>query len=230
VRPLHSRYQPEVGDVVVGRINSVADKRWGVDINSRQNAALMLSSVNLPGGVQRRRTYEDSLQMRTFFAENDLISAEVQQVKTEGAAALHTRSLKYGKLRYGIFVTVPAGLVKRAKQHFHTLRCDVDVILGNNGYIWVTATTAADKKANAELNSSEAASHSTPITLTAADRERICRVRNCIVALGRAFISISVATIMDVHDRSLQLGLEAKQILDPKLLQQVTQVAAARIS
>ena len=30
------------------------------------------------GGVQRRRTYEDQLQMRTFFQEDDLISAEVK--------------------------------------------------------------------------------------------------------------------------------------------------------
>ena len=34
----------------------------------------MLSSVNLPGGQQRMRTYEDQLQMRNFFQEHDLIS------------------------------------------------------------------------------------------------------------------------------------------------------------
>lgn len=42
----------EVGDVVVGRITEVGQKRWKVDLNSRQDAVLMLSSVNLPGGVQ----------------------------------------------------------------------------------------------------------------------------------------------------------------------------------
>ena len=39
-----------------------------------QDAVLMLSSVNLTGGVQRRRTAEDQLQMRSYFQENDLIS------------------------------------------------------------------------------------------------------------------------------------------------------------
>ena len=34
----------------------------------------MLSSVNLSGGVQRRRTFEDQLNMRSLFKENDLIS------------------------------------------------------------------------------------------------------------------------------------------------------------
>lgn len=35
---------------------------------------LQLASVNLPGGVQRMRTYEDQLQMRSLFCEYDLIS------------------------------------------------------------------------------------------------------------------------------------------------------------
>jgi hypothetical protein len=43
----------QVGDVVVGRVTEVAQKRWKMDVNGRQDAALMLSSVNLPGGVQR---------------------------------------------------------------------------------------------------------------------------------------------------------------------------------
>jgi len=30
----------------------VANKRWRIDLRSRQAAALMLSAVNLPGGVQ----------------------------------------------------------------------------------------------------------------------------------------------------------------------------------
>ena len=74
------RYNPELGDVVVGRVTEVlqhlhpqytlllaqvlifyvflmcpfqvANKRWRIDLKSRQAAALMLSAVNLPGGVQ----------------------------------------------------------------------------------------------------------------------------------------------------------------------------------
>lgn len=43
-------------------------------VGAHKHAVLMLSSVNLPGGQQRIRTYEDQLQMRTFFQEHDLIS------------------------------------------------------------------------------------------------------------------------------------------------------------
>ena len=56
-----------VGDLIVGRISSVDSKRWKVDIHAQKDAMLQLSSVNLPGGVQRMRTYEDQLQMRTLF-------------------------------------------------------------------------------------------------------------------------------------------------------------------
>lgn len=66
---IFQRYNPEIGDLVVGRITEVTfcltrrdsleltfiqvqPRRWKVDANSRQDAVLMLSSVNLPGGVQ----------------------------------------------------------------------------------------------------------------------------------------------------------------------------------
>lgn len=50
VRPLKSRYNGEIGDVVVGRITEVQQKRWKVETNSRLDSVLLLSSVNLPGG------------------------------------------------------------------------------------------------------------------------------------------------------------------------------------
>jgi len=46
------RYNPEIGDLVIGRIVEVGPLRWRVEANARQDAVLMLSSVNLPGGVQ----------------------------------------------------------------------------------------------------------------------------------------------------------------------------------
>lgn len=50
VRPLKSRYVGEIGDVVVGRVLEVQQKRWKVETNSRLDSILQLSSVNLPGG------------------------------------------------------------------------------------------------------------------------------------------------------------------------------------
>lgn len=37
VSAARSRFNGEIGDVVVGRITSVGQKRWKVDINARQD-------------------------------------------------------------------------------------------------------------------------------------------------------------------------------------------------
>ena len=47
---LNRRYNGEVGDVVIGRIIEVQQRRWKVETHAKLNSLLMLSSVNLPGG------------------------------------------------------------------------------------------------------------------------------------------------------------------------------------
>ena len=132
VRPLRARYAPEVGDLVVGRVVEVQARRWRVDVGASQLAALPLSAINLPGGVLRKRTETDELQIRTFFAEGDLLVAEVQQIFGDGVAVLHTRSLRYGKLRNGVFFAVTGGGagagagVVRARRQVWTVSGDDD--------------------------------------------------------------------------------------------------------
>lgn len=137
VMPLRGRYSPEIGDHIIGRIVEVGNKKWKVDIGSKQHAVLMLGSVNLPGGVLRRKSESDELQMRSFLKEGDLLNAEVQSLFQDGSASLHTRSLKYGKLRNGIFLKVPSSLIVRSKNHTHNLPGNITVILGVNGFIWL---------------------------------------------------------------------------------------------
>jgi len=57
VRPLKSRYHGEIGDVVIGRVTEVSQKRWKLDTNARLDSVLLLQSVNLPGGELVRRTF-----------------------------------------------------------------------------------------------------------------------------------------------------------------------------
>jgi exosome complex component RRP4 len=192
VRPLRARYVAEVGDVVVGRVVELAPKRWKLEINARGDAQLLLSAVNLPGGVQRRRNAEDELNMRNFFREGDLVSAEVQELRGDGSVALHTRSMRYGKLDTGQFVTAQSSLVKRARRHFHTLDCGVHIILGNNGYVFLSIL-APGSTGVTEGPDATALQRAEP---DAKQRQTIARVRNAIVALDQEFIAISPETIM----------------------------------
>ena len=61
VTPVKTRYNGEIGEVVVGRIVEVQQKRRKVDIKSRLFAVLMLASVNLPRVELRRGAAEEEL-------------------------------------------------------------------------------------------------------------------------------------------------------------------------
>lgn len=159
VIPIRGRYEAETGDYVIGRITEVGQKRWKVDIGCKQDAILMLGSVNLPGGILRRKSESDELQMRNFLKEGDLLNAEVQSVYSNGQAALHTRSLRYGKLRNGVLLKVPSSLIVRQKTHSWNLPGNVSVIIGVNGFIWLSKTTNASgaPSVNASTNSAQSA-------------------------------------------------------------------------
>ena len=91
--------------------------------------------------VARRRGAEDEAAMRDVLREGDLLSAEVQAVHaSDGSLLLHARSSKYGKLMApGCLVRLPASSVGRQRQQFNELRtCGVSVILGVNGWVWVS--------------------------------------------------------------------------------------------
>lgn len=148
VRPFHARYGSTgdiSGDVVVGRIVEVAAKKWNVDAGAACHAVLLLDQVNLAGNEQRRRTHADSLQMRSMFDVGDVVIAFAQEKFADGAFSLRippgndTTSIhnKFGKAGAGALVIVSPNLVVRSNQHFVTLACGVECVLGRNGYIWL---------------------------------------------------------------------------------------------
>ena len=156
---------------------------------------------------------------------------------------MHTRNLKYGKLCNGSLVRVAPNLIKRCKQHFQHLGADiaVEVILGMNGFVWVQEAPvekeevgkgqgeggAASASAAAAETDEGAPSTYTPVTL--AGRERVCRVRNSILALARMLMPIYHATIADVYLASVAYGLPAKDLLSSQAdLQRITQAAMER--
>jgi exosome complex component RRP4 len=220
VRPYKARYAGEVGDVVVCRIAEVGAKRWKVDVNARQKGVLLLSSINLPGGEQRRRTAEDQLNMRQFYVEHDVLSAEVQTFFADGAMSLHTRSLKYGKLRTGALVAVAPSLVRRAKQHFHSFPFGVAVIFGMNGFVWVGAAAEREAEAGAPDEpppgaGGEPRPPDAPPDVPVGVRERICRVRNALVLLDSLYLPVSATTVQALFELSEEAELSPWGMLLP---------------
>lgn len=218
VKPFKARYQPEVGDVVIGRITEVAQGRWKVDINAKCDAQLLLSSVYLPGGVQRKRTYTDELNMRTLLQESDMISAEIQVIgSADGQPFLHTRSTRYGKLSEGTFVEVPSALIKRCKSHFFQCEFGVTFIFGVNGYIWIypSAADEAKKRYDGDDDVIIESKKTTPISPEV--RMRIARLKNCIVALAAHGVAIYPDTILAAYTAAEKAETPVTEMLKPEI-------------
>jgi len=214
VRPLKHRYAGSIGDVVVGRIVEVGTDRWAVEIGTAMLAHLHIGAIQLPGSEQRRRTDEDALRMREFFVENDVISAEVQKVHETGEIALQARSTRYGKLQNGVLVTLPSVYVRRQAQHLVTLNTlGIMVILGNNGWCWICAPSQVAGSGRQEtLNFSQMDVRYELVGPSV--RERICRVRNAVLALAAQGLEITPESIIFAYEESLQRRLAAWELLD----------------
>nr|XP_020829231.1 exosome complex component RRP4 isoform X2 [Phascolarctos cinereus] len=202
VKALKTRYNGEVGDIVVGRITEVQQKRWKVETNSRLDSVLLLSSMNLPGGELRRRSAEDELAMRDFLQEGDLISV----------------SLDF--LGQGVLVQVSPSLVKRQKTHFHDLPCGASVILGNNGFIWIYPTPEQrEEEAGSFIANLE------PVPLS--DREVISRLRNCIVSLVAQKMMLFDTSLLYCYEASLPHQI--KDILKPEIMEEIVMETRQRL-
>jgi exosome complex component RRP4 len=214
VRPLNYRYVGSTGDVVVGRIGDVMPERWSVEIGAGLSASLALGAIQLPGNVQRRRTDEDTLRMREFFEINDVIAAEVQKVHESGELSLQTRNARYGKLQNGVLVSVPSVYVRRQAQHIVTLpQIGVMVILGNNGMIWICAPPKVAGSGRQEtLNFSQMDVRYEKVHSDF--RERICRVRNSVLALASRGFELTPESITLVYEQSVKRGLAAWELID----------------
>ena len=187
-----------------------------VDIGSYQHAILNLTSINLPGGVQRRRSEEDQLNMRQFFKEGDVISAEVMQVSSsDGRIMLQTRNLKYGKLMNGFMVKTDSNFIRRMKNHILDFFSDrqafqIGCIIGTNGYVWIYSPTLnqLDKKAEVKIPEIK--------PVCPEERESMSLLRNVILALEREQLPIFKETINLVLDEYQQVRDKYK--LKPSLV------------
>ncbi|XP_073064222.1 exosome complex component RRP4 homolog isoform X2 [Primulina eburnea] len=241
VRTLRARYKPEIGDIIVGRVIEVAPKRWRLEINFSQDAVLMLSSMNLPDGIQRRRTAVDELNMRSVFEENDVLCAEVRGFQHDGCLHLQARSQKYGKLKSGQLLSVPPYLVKKRKQHFYHLdQYGVDLILGCNGFIWVgehvevrddTIDDLSNKSEEQNkswnmINDEESEETCTPLET----RQRICRTANAIRVLSTLGFMITVENTMEVINLSVALNDDIHEMLGAEFYVVVAEKEAERRS
>ncbi len=160
--------------------------------------------------------------MRAFLREGELIVAEVQGIYQDGSAGLHTRSLKYGKLRNGVFLSVTGsggsspGVVRSRRQvwTFPTANNggEIDIVLGVNGYIWIckhVADSAAADGGKVSITRIEESVTSEMYTarneeIGAYTRREIARVAGGIRALVEGGVRVDEETVMRAYEAALE--------------------------
>jgi exosome complex component RRP4 len=221
VSPLASSvYNGHVGDLVVGRITSVQATRWKVQLTGAvgKDASLPLSGVHLPGGVQRVRTAQDARDMRQFFQEGDLVSAEVHNIQNDGTLVLHTRSLRYGKLENGCLVVVPPVLVERRKHHFVDI-LGMTVLWGTNGYLWIQRSLPEETTTLPEVQERLRIQHArTPVL--SEERRSIARLQNSMICLRLVHAMVTPESVKCVFQASL--NFKVGDMLRPDVVLQLT--------
>ncbi|KAG6907891.1 hypothetical protein DXG01_006998 [Tephrocybe rancida] len=178
---------------------------------------------------ERRKLESDELQMRTFFEEGDLLVAEVQAFFSDGAMSLHTRSLKYGKLRNGQLVVVPPILVRRLKSHFIALPCGVDLILGLNGYIWVSKHVKESDQEGEEGFDAEAVYSNLNDRIDESTRTAISRVTNIIRVLASHFVPLTDMLLLDAYEWTVEQDGGAKDLLQEDVGDVLVATVTARL-
>lgn len=179
--PLHGKYAAQVGDVVVGVVQKISGNCWFIEIGSSERVQLSIFQVNTDELANRRKDDEDLFEMKKIFDIDDVISCEVQRISPSGTVMLQTRTNNYGRLTNGVLVNVKPSLMLRQSKHIHELSCGVKMILGCNGYIW--------------LSPREMVGEATTKTEVF---QNICTLRMIILCLAEANIKINYSIIWEM--------------------------------
>ena len=109
---------------------------------------------------------------------------------------------------------VPCYLVKRLPQHFFKLPCGVHVLLGLNGYVWLTlmqgdsdSTRKEARMATADEVERRRKAHNAR-RLSHSERSKISRVANAIRILRKANFTIDPVNIMKVYITSISQSID----------------------
>ena len=134
VNPLAGNYSPKEGDDIIGEVTEISSKYWVVDINAPFYTRLDARDVNFrvdPGELDR------------YINIGDMVYARVFRVYPNNAADISMRGTRYGKLESKMITKIDPVKLPRligkegAMINMIKEETKCDVIIGQNGIIWV---------------------------------------------------------------------------------------------
>lgn len=121
-----------------------------------------------------------------------------------------------------MLVKVSPTLIKRSKTRFHNLPNGASLILGNNGYIWISPGI------NLEETSVGGFVQNLEEVVPRPERETIARLKNCIEALAQCKMMLYDTSILYAYEESLKY--DVKELLIPEAIVDIGILTQERIS
>ncbi|MEM0276243.1 exosome complex RNA-binding protein Rrp4 [Pyrobaculum sp.] len=144
--PLEGTYRPKKGDVVVGYVTDVLATGWEVDVRSFMPAYLPVSEA------LHKHVDLETTPLTTFLNVGDVIVAKVKDVDLtdEYPIVLTLREEKVGKVESGTVVDIapvkiPRVIGKKGTMLNMLLELGCDIVVGQNGRIWIKCGDPRDE-------------------------------------------------------------------------------------
>ncbi len=162
--PLSGIYIPSKGDMVIGKIIDIGFAGWQVDIGSAYTA-------NLPvGEVMEERVDLLKADLSRYLDIGDIVYAKVINVTKAKVVQLSMKESGCKKLIGGRIIKITSSKVPRVigrkgsmiKMIKEMTKCNI--IVGQNGYIWIRGEPIAEFKATRAVYKIEKESHTSGLT------------------------------------------------------------------
>jgi exosome complex component RRP4 len=160
VIPLQSKYIPKRGDVVIGEVTDIRFSMWNLDINSPYSGFLPASDFF---GKEKR-------ELNRTFDVGDVLFLRVVDVDEVKKVKLGLKGRGLGKFRGGILINITptkvprligkkGSMINMIKDQTHC-----EVIVGQNGVVWVKGEPSMERVAEKVINMIEDQAHTSGLT------------------------------------------------------------------
>ncbi|MBI5681293.1 MAG: exosome complex protein Rrp4 [Methanobacterium sp.] len=160
VIPLQSKYIPKRGDVVIGEVTDIRFSMWNLDINSPYSGFLPASDVF---GREKR-------ELSNAFDVGDVLFLRVVDVDEVKKVKLGLKGRGLGKFRGGILIyitpTKVPRLIGKKGSMINMIKDETkcDIIVGQNGVVWVKGEPQMERVAEKVINMIEEQAHTSGLT------------------------------------------------------------------
>ena len=160
VIPLQSKYIPKRGDVVIGEVTDIRFSMWNLDINSPYSGFLPASDVF---GKEKR-------DLNKAFNVGDVLFLRVVDVDEVKKVKLGLKGRGLGKFRGGILIyitpTKVPRLIGKKGSMINMIKDETkcDIIVGQNGVVWVKGEPQMERVAEKVINMIEDQAHTSGLT------------------------------------------------------------------